>query len=82
MKKLISIFLIAAMCLSLAACGGTKEEEKIQEETPEFVYAAEYTPLNAGTDGYINPQVYTDEGMYISAYEKVGENIPEGVIPQ
>ena len=82
MKKLISIFLIAAMCLSLAACGGTKQEEQTKEETPEFVYAAEYTPLSDGTDRYINPQIYTDEGMYMSIYEKVGENIPEGVTPE
>ena len=80
MKKLISIFLAAAMCLSLAACGGTKQEE-VKEETPEFVYAAEYTPLSSDSDRYINPQVYTDDGMYMSIYEKVGENIPEGVTP-
>ena len=81
MKKLISIFLAVAMCLSLAACGGNKAEEK-KEETPEFVYAAEYTPLSSGTDRYINPQVYTDDGMYMSIYEKVGVNIPEGAVQQ
>lgn len=79
MKKLLSIFLIAAMCLSLAACGGDKPEEK-QEETPEYVYTAKYSTLSEGTDRYMNPQAFTDDGIYITAWEKVGEDIPEGAV--
>ena len=80
LKNIFSILLIAAMCLSMAACGGKSEE--VQEETPEFVYSAEYTTLSEGTDRYMNPQVFTEDGMYISTWEKVGKNIPEGEVEQ
>ncbi len=81
LKSVLSIFLIAAMSLSLAACGG-KTENKVQEDTPEYVYTAEYTTLSEGTERYMNPQIFTEEGMYISTWEKVGKNIPEGEVEQ
>ena len=80
MKKLISIFLAAAMCLSLAACGGEKQEENKQENAPEYVYAAEFTTISQDTDRYLSPQIFTEDGMYVTVWEKVGQNIPEGAV--
>lgn len=81
MRSILSIFLIAAMALSLAACGG-KTENPVQEESPEFVYSAEYTTLSEGTDRHMNPQIFTEDGMYVSTWEKVGKDIPEGEVEQ
>ncbi len=87
-RKLISLLLALCLCLSLAACGKSGEESspatknEVQEETPEFVYAAEYKTLIEGTENYLTIRGYTEDGFYVSAMEKTGENIPEGVIPR
>jgi len=79
-KRIFALVLCAAMLLSLAACG--KKEEEKKEDTPEFVYASTYTTLSEGSESYFNPRAFTDKGFYSTVYEKVGEKIPEGAVPQ
>lgn len=87
-KNLIALLLALAMCLSLAACGsgsdnsGSKSDSASATATPEYVYAAEYTDLMTDVKNYISVQAFTDDGFYATCYEKVGENIPEGVTPE
>ena len=88
MKKMLCLLLALAMCLSLAACGKSGGESKpadkneAVEETPEFVYTAEYTSFVKDTENYLSFRGYTEEGFYVSSMEKIGENIPEGVTPR
>lgn len=79
-KVFITLLLCAAMLLSLSACGGKNED--VQEETPEFVYASSYQTLVENSKNYINPTAFVDGGFYSTVYEKVGEDIPEGVTPE
>ena len=92
MKKLknpVCLLLALAMCLTLAACGGsggtaapsaTKAPEATA--TPEDVYVSEYRTLSKNSDNYLSVRSYGDDGLYYSSWEKIGENIPEGVKPQ
>ena len=85
LKKMLCLVLALCMLLSLAACGkGGDEPAKSEapEETPEFVYTAEYKTLVDGTENFLSFRGYTDEGFYVSSMEKTGENIPEGVVPR
>ena len=77
LKSLLAVFLLAAMVLSLAACGNRQEEnQNKQEETSEYVYQASYE--SRGTDSsQLEAAVYVDDGYYASAYEKIGEREPE-----
>jgi len=79
-KRILSLVLCALMLVSLAACGSKEKEQEV--ETPEFVYVSSYKPLSTGSDAYFNPRAFNDEGFYSTVYEKVGENIPEGVVPE
>lgn len=87
-KAMLSLILALVMVLGLAACGkggedGGKTDDGKEQDTPEFVYTAEYKKLsqNDNTRG-MTPRVYTSEGFYAETTEKVGENIPEGVTPE
>ncbi len=88
MKRILSLVLALAMCLSLAACGKSGSSEDTQpkneaaEQQPEFVYTAEYRTLVEGTKNYLTMRGYTGDGFYVSSMEKTGENIPEGVTPR
>lgn len=87
-KSLVALLLVLGMSLGLAACGGTGQSDKDNasksdpEVTPEYVYVAEFDKFVEDTDKYINVQEFTDDGFYATSWEKVGENIPEGVTPQ
>ena len=78
MKKMIAMLMALTMMFALVACG-SKEEKKEAEETPEYVYASKYTTIAENSETYLNPRAFTDSGFYSTSYEKVGENIPEGV---
>jgi len=79
-RRVVSLLLCAVMLLGLAACGSKEKEQ--DAETPEFVYVSSYAPLSTGSDSYFNPRAFNDDGFYSIVYEKVGENIPEGVVPE
>ena len=79
-RRIVSLLLCALMLLSLAACGGKETEQ--EAETPEFVYVSSYKPLTENSKGYFNPRAFCDEGFYSIVYEKVGEDIPEGAVPE
>ena len=85
-RKMLCLLLALSMCLSLAACGKGGEESAAKnepvEETPEFVYTAEYKTLVKDSKNFLQFRGYTDEGFYVSSMEKTGENIPEGVTPR
>ena len=49
---------------------------------PEFVYASEFNKLMEKSKDWMSVRSYGDDGIYYSSWEKVGENIPEGVKPQ
>lgn len=87
-RNLIALLLALAMCLSLAACGsGTDSPTSTKDApgatpAPEYVYTAEFTDFLKDSKDYVYPRVYTDGGFYATSYEKVGEDIPEGVTPE
>ena len=91
-KNIICLVLVLAMCVSLAACGsssketgkesGSSEKNTAPAETQEYVYASEFSTIKEDTKDYIYVRHCTDKGMYYSSWEKIGEAIPEGVIPR
>ena len=77
MKKRISALLIAAlMLLSLCACGAENPKESKPHdkdpEHPEFLYAADFYPLETAAKYGLSPLAYYNGGIYCSAQEKVG----------
>ncbi len=63
MKKIIALLLVAAMCLSLAACGGTKEEPTPEEEKTLLLSTEILDEITANIEG-------TNDAMNIS-YEEL-----------
>ena len=83
MKRLFTGCLALVMLLSLAACGKKNDVETPgTTPAPEYVYVAEFKELQSDSESSLWPIVFTEEGFYANAYEKVGENIPEGETPQ
>ena len=91
MKNIVCVLLAISMCLGLTACGsGTAEKSAAPSggstpepsASPEFTYVSEFEKLVENSDSYIDIRSYSDDGIYYSSWEKVGENIPEGVKPQ
>lgn len=83
LKSLLALLLLAAMLLSLSACGKKQDEDQNNQETvPEYVYRASFESL--GSDSrQLDPSVYTDEGYYALSYEKIGEREPnEGEVAE
>lgn len=72
-KSILCLLLVLALCLSLAACGKKEEQNKTDEEIPEYVYSAEFQPLNVEEDSYVNARVFTDDGFYATGWVKIGE---------
>lgn len=87
-KNLIAIMLVLAMALSLAACGSSANDTKgdaqqpQSESHPEFVYAAKFEDFIKDSKNYVNPRVFNADGGFATVWEKVGENIPEGEVPE
>lgn len=82
LRSVLALLLVPVLMLSLAACGKQNEEETAPEETaaPEYVYTAAYKTVSGGS-AYMDPQVFTEDGFYVTANEKVGTKVPEdGVI--
>ena len=89
LKNIVCLLLVLAMGLSLAACGssgspasGTAAPAPSESAAPEMVYASTFKKLTDESPDYISIRSYNDDGLYYSSWEKVGENIPEGVKPQ
>ena len=90
-KKIIALLLMLAMALSLAACGSTDSGSTAAKDTsakaeatpaPEFAYKAEFKNLTSDMPDGIAPLVMNDSGIYVATREKVGENIPDGAVPE
>lgn len=69
-KKISAIFLIAALALSMAACGGSKEAETEAAETTEAAAeeteaASESADTEADSEGGAVGGMVTDDGEYI-----------------
>lgn len=82
-KSAIALILALVMALSFAACGKGGDETNTPNkpdntETPEFVYTAQFKPLDMNTDRGMSVYGGSDDGVYIGWSEKVGEDIPEG----
>ena len=84
MKRVLCLLLAAVMLLALTACGkggqgetdGTaagKPGKTGTEPTPEYVYAANFLPLQEKTKTYINVVSYSPDGIYYTTEEKIGE---------
>ena len=89
MKNIVCLILALAMALSLAACGSsgastanTATPAPAESEAPTMVYVSDFKKLMDDSENYISIRSYSDDGIYYSSWEKVGENIPEGVKPQ
>ena len=71
MKKIAALFLALAMLLSLAACGGSKEEPFV-EETPAQNALDPASPIPADVGGLtLTEQTFDDENLIL--------RVPEGV---
>ena len=82
-KSVIALILALVMALSLAACGKGGDDANTPNkpdntETPEFVYTAQFKPLDMNTDRGMSVYGGSDDGVYVGWSEKVGEDIPEG----
>ena len=79
LQTAIALLLALLMILSLAACGkqGGEDVQTDDGEHGEFVYTADYKTVK-GSSSYMNPQVFTEDGFYVTTSEKVGTNVPEG----
>jgi len=89
MKNIVCLLLALAMALSLAACGssgsstaGTASPAPTESAAPEMVYVSEFKKLLDDSTDFVTIRSYSDDGIYYSSWEKVGEAIPEGVKPQ
>ena len=89
MKNIVCLILALAMALSLAACGSsgastanTATPAPAESEAPTMVYVSEFKKLTEDSENYVSIRSYSDDGIHYSSWEKVGENIPEGVKPQ
>ena len=88
MKNIVCLLLALAMCLSLAACGSsggsanTASPAPTESAAPELVYVSEFKKLLDDSENFVSIRSYSDDGIYFSSWEKVGENIPEGAKPQ
>lgn len=85
-RRILALLLAVIMTLALAACGksGTdgKPGKTDDEDHPEFVYTAEYKDFLDDTENSLSPKIFTDDGYYSISWEKIGQNIPEGVTPR
>ncbi|MBQ9685316.1 MAG: extracellular solute-binding protein [Oscillospiraceae bacterium] len=82
-QRVLCLVLAAVMLLALTACGkggdnsgGTaaaKPGKASNEPTPEFVYAANFLPLQEKSKNYINVVSYSEDGIYYTTEEKIGE---------
>ena len=85
-KTLLCLVLALCMALSLAACGGSGNEEKQPGSTgknenaahPEFVYTAKFSPVGGDDDRYIRFLGMSEDGIYCTTERKVGTAVPEG----
>ena len=74
-KKYLSLVLVLACALSLAACGAAPAQEKPAaqessapaEETPAeetYVWSASFKDIDAGNYQYLDVRAYTQDGFY------------------
>ena len=95
MKKKIRSFVllltVLALLFGLTACGEPTESEAKPSELKaegksaaedEYVYHAEFKKIADGFKSFLNPRIFTDDGFYATAYEKLRDRIPEGVTPE
>lgn len=91
-KKFTALLLAAVMILGLAACGNSgadsagkttanssKADKAAETPAPEFGYRTEYKDLELGD---ANVVCMADDSLYCQRFEKIGENIPDGVTPE
>jgi len=79
-KKTAALLLIAALCMSLAACGDsaaptsapTAAPTSSEAETPEYVYVSNIKELSRD-EKWINVLTVTDTGFYFIQREVVGQ---------
>lgn len=85
-RRILALLLAALMTLALAACGKSGTDGKPGKtddgDHPDFVYTAEYKDFLDETENSLSPRIFTDDGYYSISWEKIGENIPEGVTPR
>ena len=96
-KRTVCLLLVLAMSLALAACGSSSApaptpsadaenaaaaKAPAATEEPVMVYAADFQELIKDSKNFTTVRAYTDDGLYLSTWEKVGERIPEGAKPQ
>ena len=82
LRSILALLLAAVMVPGLAACGSEKAPEPTATPEPAYVYQASFVDLASNSDVSYNPVAFNGEGIYATAYMKLGENIPEGVTPE
>ena len=92
LTRLCCLMLALVMALSMAACGKSGDAPAAASSgsaknpeataTPEFVYAAEFKPLMEKSKDWMSVREYSEDGMYFTKYEKIGERPHEGRSPR
>ncbi len=83
-KNILCLVMALCMVLSLAACGGKAEDKpgtsgKDEEAVhPDFVYKAEFTPIDVNENEYIRILNVSQDGVYCAVNRKVGTEVPDG----
>ena len=93
LKKIIVSILALAMVLSLCACGkidvpefpglpGKSDSSSQSGDTPEYTYTSTYGTIDIDSENYMRVLAYTDSGFYATYEEVVGDETPDGVVPE
>lgn len=85
MKRVITLVIVIIMIFSLTGCGDTLPTitKKSVDTTPipEFTYVSTCKDISTSISEYLSIMCFTDDGFYATYSEVVGDNTPEGIIP-
>lgn len=81
MKRLIAIALCLSSLFALCACGSNGGNEPQAAPDPEYVYKTERSVI-AEKEAYYQARAFVGKGCYLTCFEKVGNETPEGVVPE
>lgn len=90
-KKAVVLMTVLCLCVGLlSGCGDKKaetpkpgkSEKPVETATPEYIYVAEYVPLDAELENSINSLCRVGDKFLFSSYGIIADNTPEGVVPE
>ena len=73
LKRVFCLLLALLMAAGVTACGEKPQEAQPTEAPEEYVYAAQFAPLENSPENGLSAMGYSDDGIYAQTWEKVGE---------